>query len=116
MNAKEVYMAYDEALALRIRAALPDLPGLTEKKMFGGIAFLVHGNMACGVSGENLMVRIRPDATDAALAQPAVRVFDMTGRPMKGWVLVEPAGLQSTDQLMHWVEQGVAFAQSLPPK
>jgi TfoX/Sxy family transcriptional regulator of competence genes len=113
---KESHMAYDEALAQRIRAALPDLPGLTEKKMFGGIGFLVHGNMACGVSGESLMVRIRPDATDAALAQPAVRVFDMTGRPMKGWILVEPAGLQSADQLMHWVEQGVAFAQSLPPK
>ena len=109
-------MAYDEALAQRIRAALPDLPGLTEKKMFGGIGFLVHGNMACGVSGESLMVRIKPDATDAALAQPAVRVFDMTGRPMKGWILVEPEGMQSTDQLKHWIEQGVAFAQSLPPK
>jgi TfoX/Sxy family transcriptional regulator of competence genes len=109
-------MAYDEALAQRIRAALPELPELTEKKMFGGIGFLVHGNMACGVSGESLMVRIRPDATDAALAQPAVRVFDMTGRPMKGWILVEPAGLKSADELKRWVEQGIAFALSLPPK
>ncbi len=109
-------MAYDEALAQRIRAALPNVPGLTETKMFGGIGFLVHGNMACGVNGENLIVRIRPDATDAALAEPAVRVFDMTGRPMKGWIVVEPAGVQSVDNLKHWIAQGIAFAQSLPPK
>jgi TfoX/Sxy family transcriptional regulator of competence genes len=109
-------MAYDEALAQRIRAALPDVPGATEKKMFGGIGFLVDGNMACGVNGENLIVRIRPDAADAALAQPAVRVFDMTGRPMKGWIVVEPAGVQSADDLRYWIAQGIAFAQSLPPK
>ena len=109
-------MAYDEALAQRIRAALPDVPGLTEKKMFGGIGFLVHGNMACGVNAENLLVRIRPDATDAALAQPAVHVFDMTGRPMKGWIIVLPEGLQSADDLKRWIEQGMEFAQSLPPK
>ena len=109
-------MAYDEALAQRIRAALPNVPGLAEKKMFGGIGFLVHGNMACGVSKEGLMVRIKPESTEAALARPSVRVFDMTGRPMKGWILVEPAGLQSDDDLKDWVDQGVAFAQSLPPK
>jgi TfoX/Sxy family transcriptional regulator of competence genes len=109
-------MAYDEALAQRIRAALPGIPGLTEKKMFGGIAFLVDGNMACGVSKDSLMVRMSPDATDAALAQPHVRVFDMTGRPMKGWIIVEPAGIQSDDDLNRWIAQGVAFAQSLPPK
>ena len=100
-------MAYDEALAQRIRAALPGIPGIIEKKMFGGIAFMVDGNMACGVSKDNLMVRISPDATDAALAQPHVRVFDMTGRPMKGWVLVEPAGIQADDDLKRWMEQGV---------
>jgi len=109
-------MAYDEALAQRIRAALPGIPGIIEKKMFGGIAFMVDGNMACGVSKDNLMVRISPDATDAALAQPHVRVFDMTGRPMKGWVLVEPAGIQADDDLKRWMEQGVVYAQSLPPK
>jgi TfoX/Sxy family transcriptional regulator of competence genes len=109
-------MAYDEVLAQRIRAALADVPGLTEKKMFGGIGFLVYGNMACGVSGAGLMVRIKPESTDAALAQPSVRVFDLTGRPMKGWVLVEPDGLQSDQDLSAWVEQGVAFAQSLPSK
>ena len=112
----EAPMAYDEALAQRIRAALPAVPGLTEKKMFGGIAFMVDGNMACGVTGNNLMVRMSPDATAAALAQPNVRLFDMTGRPMKGWVVVEPAGLQAEDDLTHWIAQGVAFAQSLPPK
>ena len=109
-------MAYDEALAQRIRAALPGIPGIIEKKMFGGIAFMVDGNMACGVSKDNLMVRISPDATDAALAQPHVRVFDMTGRPVKGWVLVEPAGIQADDDLKRWMEQGVVYAQSLPPK
>jgi TfoX/Sxy family transcriptional regulator of competence genes len=109
-------MAYDEALAQRIREALPGVPGLTEKKMFGGIAFLVDGNMACGVSKDSLMVRINPDATADVLAQPNVRVFDMTGRPMKGWVLVEPAGIQEEDDLKHWIDQGVAYVQSLPPK
>jgi TfoX/Sxy family transcriptional regulator of competence genes len=112
----EAPMAYDEALAERMRSALPGIPGITEKKMFGGIAFLVDGNMACGVSKDNLMVRIHPEATDTALAQPNVRIFDMSGRPMKGWVLVEPAGIESDDDLKRWVDQGVTFAQSLPPK
>ena len=77
---------------------------------------MVDGNMACGVSKDKLMVRITPDATDAALAQPNVRLFDMTGRPMKGWVLVERAGIEAEEDLKRWIEQGVAFAQSLPPK
>jgi TfoX/Sxy family transcriptional regulator of competence genes len=112
----EATMAYDEALAQRIRAALPDVPGLTEKKMFGGIGFLVHGNMACGVSGNDLMVRISPDSYDTAIAKPHVRMFDLTGRPMKGWILVASAGVQSGEDLQSWLQQGVAFAQSLPPK
>jgi TfoX/Sxy family transcriptional regulator of competence genes len=109
-------MAYDEALAQRIRAALPNVTGLTEKKMFGGIGFLVYGNMACGVHGNDLMVRINPDSYEAALASPHVRVFDMTGRPMKGWIVVDSAGVQSIEDLQSWLQQGVAFAQSLPPK
>lgn len=109
-------MAYDEALAQRIRAALSDIHELTEKKMFGGISFLVQGNLACGVSGPSLMVRIGRDATAAALSRPAVRPLDMSGRPMKDWVLVEPDGLQSDQDVSGWVNQGVAFAQSLPPK
>jgi hypothetical protein len=113
---KELNMAYDEVLAQRIRAALSDVRKLTEKKMFGGISFLVGGNLACGVSGPSLMVRIGRGDVAAALAQPTVRPLDMAGRPMKDWVLVEPAGLQSADDVQRWVDQGVAFAQSLPPK
>jgi hypothetical protein len=109
-------MAYDEALAQRIRLALADVPGLTEQKLFGGMGFMLHGNMACGVNGKNLILRINPDRTEQALAQPSVRVFDMTGRPMKGWIVVEPAGLQSAEDLNRWLDQGVAFAQTLPPK
>ena len=109
-------MAYNEALAQRIREALDDVSGLSEKKMFGGIAFLVQGNMACGVTSDNLMVRISPESYEAALAKPFVRVFDMTGRPMKGWIVVEPEGVQSADDLNQWVKQGVSFAQSLPAK
>jgi len=109
-------MAYDEALAQRIRAALPGIPGIIEKKMFGGIAFMVDGNMACGVSKDNLMVRISPDATDAALAQPHVRVFDMTGRPMKGWVLVSASALERNEALVTWIGRGVSHARSLPKK
>lgn len=109
-------MAYDESLAQRIRAALPAVPGLTEKKMFGGISFLVDGKLACGVSRNDLMVRIGQGATAAALEQPHVRMADMTGRPMKGWILVEPAGIQSDDDLTQWVTQGCTFAQALPSK
>ena len=109
-------MAYDEALAERVRAALPDVPGLSEKKMFGGIAFLLQGNMACGVNGTNLIVRINPEHTEEIVTQPFVRPFDMTGRPMKGWILVDSEGVRSEDDLKHWVQQGVTFAQSLPAK
>jgi TfoX/Sxy family transcriptional regulator of competence genes len=109
-------MAYNEALAQRIRAELNRVPGSIEKKMFGGIGFLVKGNMACGVNGGDLIVRISPERYEAALTQPGVRPFDMTGRPMKGWIMVDPAGVQSPDDLKHWIEQGVHFAQSLPSK
>jgi TfoX/Sxy family transcriptional regulator of competence genes len=112
----EANMAYDEALAQRLRAALTQVPGLVEKKMFGGLGFIVHGNMACGVHGGDLIVRISPEHYEAALTQPGTRPFDLTGRPMKGWILVDPAGLPSQDALNSWIEQGVAFAQSLPPK
>jgi TfoX/Sxy family transcriptional regulator of competence genes len=109
-------MAYDEALAQRIRAALQDVPALTEKKMFGDIGFIVGGNMACGVNGNALMVRINPDQFEEALQRPFVRPFDLTGRPMKGWIIVDSEGLQSTGDLKGWIQQGVSFAQSLPPK
>lgn len=109
-------MAYDAELARRIRAALGPLPGLDEKKMFGGVGFLVHGNMACGVHGQDMIVRVGPDRYPDAISQPHTRPFDMTGRPMSGWVMVDPAGCEDDEQLIAWVSQGAAFAQSLPAK
>jgi TfoX/Sxy family transcriptional regulator of competence genes len=110
-------MAFDEKLAARIRAQLGKKKGLTEKKMFGGIAFLLNGNMSCGVHGEEMIVRLPPDETDNALAQKNTRVFDLSGgRPMKGWILVEPEGLRTEKDLAKWVKKGVKFAASLPPK
>ena len=109
-------MAYDEALAQRIREQLTAEPGLTERAMFGGLAFLLDGNMAVGLSGDELMVRVGPDGSDDALARPHTRPFDMTGRPMKGWILVAPEGIGDTGELGAWVDRGVSFARSLPPK
>ncbi len=109
-------MAYDEALASRVRETLGENPEINERKMFGGIAFMLSGNMAVGVSKDDLMVRIDPDDQDEALAQSGVRVFDMTGRPMKGWILVAPEATEDDDALLRWVEAGLDFAGSLPPK
>jgi TfoX/Sxy family transcriptional regulator of competence genes len=109
-------VAYDEGLAERIRQRLGTDQDVTERRMFGGIAFLHRGNMAVGVSGDDLMVRIGPDNTDAALARPGARVFDMTGRPMRGWILVDGAALTEDDVLGEWIEKGRSFAASLPPK
>jgi TfoX/Sxy family transcriptional regulator of competence genes len=110
-------MAYDEDFAHRIREQLADQDGVTEKAMFGGLAFLLRGNMTVGISnGGELMVRVGPDATDDALSQPHTRLFDMTGRPMKGWILVAPEGFKTKRQLGVWVSLGVQFASSLPPK
>lgn len=109
-------MAYDEGLAERIRQRLGSDADVTERRMFGGIAFLYRGNMAVGVSGDDLMVRVGPDLTDAALARPGTRVFDMTGRPMRGWILVAGTALGEDDVLGEWVDEGRAFAVSLPPK
>ena len=109
-------MAYDEGLAERIRQYLATDPGVTEKRMFSGIAFLHQGNMAVGVTGDELMVRVGPDATDAALARPGARVFDMTGRPMRGWVVVAGSAVTEDEALGAWIDEGRAFAASLPPK
>ncbi|MFE2431901.1 TfoX/Sxy family protein [Streptomyces sp. NPDC059373] len=109
-------MAYDEGLAERIRERLGADPGVTEKRMFGGIAFLYRGNMAVGVTGDDLMVRVGPDATDAALARPGARIFDMTGRPMRGWVVVAGSAVAEDDALGAWIDEGHAFAATLPPK
>ncbi|MGA7098230.1 MAG: TfoX/Sxy family protein [Acidimicrobiia bacterium] len=109
-------MAFDETLATRIRDHIGDHPALTERKMFGGIAFMIQGNMAVGVSGDDLMVRIDPATQEATLARPGVRLFDMTGRPMRGWVLVSPESTRSEEDLAEWIETGVDFALSLPAK
>lgn len=109
-------MAYDEKLAESVSAVLGSLPNIIEKKMFGGVGYLLNGNMACGVNKETLIVRVGPDGYQAALDEEHTRVFDMTGRPMTGWVAVEPEGLKSKEMLAYWVRQGVTFAETLPPK
>ena len=109
-------MAYDENVAQRVRAELGELAGLVEKNMFGGVGFILLGNMAVGVLGSDLIVRVGAAEHAEALAQPHVRAFDMTGRPMQGWVLVSPEGYHAEEDLRRWIDQGVAFAGSLPPK
>jgi TfoX/Sxy family transcriptional regulator of competence genes len=109
-------VAYDEALAERVRSALAGEDGVSERKMFGGIAFMVGGNMACGVIRDDLMVRVGPDAHDAAVAQAHVRPMDFGHRPMRGMVYVEPDGVRSDADLERWVRAGATLAASLPPK
>src|SRR5439155_6864133 len=109
-------MAFDERLADRIRGSLGRRKGLVEKKMFGGVAFLLNGNMCVGVHKSDLIVRLAPEATDAALARAHTRRFDLTGRPMKGWILVEQGGLKTDAQLSKWVQVAAKYAGSLPAK
>jgi len=109
-------MAYNEVLAERMRAILKTIRGLEEKKMFGGVGFLVRGNMACGVHKDDLILRLGEQDFAAALKAPHVRIFDMTGKPMKGWVLVSKQGYESAKALQAWVRISLAFAGSLPPK
>jgi TfoX/Sxy family transcriptional regulator of competence genes len=109
-------IAYDEALADRIRDVLAPRAGLTERKMFGGIAFMLGGHMAVGVIGDDLMVRLDPADAEKALKEPHTRPMDFTGRPMKNMVYVDPAGTEADEDLAAWVEAGAAFAESLPPK
>lgn len=109
-------MAYDEVLSGRIRAILSNQPNLVEKKMFGGVGFLIQGNMAAGVHKDMLVVRVGPDDYEQTMNLPHTRPFDMTGRAMKGWVLVEPAGFESQVDLTQWVQSGLDFALTLPPK
>ena len=109
-------MAYDEDLADRVREQLAPEPAVTEKAMLGGLAFLLEGNMAVGLSGDELMVRVGADASDDALARPHTRPFDMTGRPMKRWILVAPEVVAEERDLSAWVSRGVGYARSLPAK
>ena len=109
-------MAYDERLAERIRRALAVREGMTEKKMFGGIAFMLRGNMCCGIVRDDLMIRVGPERHEEALAQPHARPMDFTGRPMRGMVYVGPEGLRSDADLNAWLRRGVEFTETLPPK
>jgi TfoX/Sxy family transcriptional regulator of competence genes len=109
-------MAYDEGLAQRVREALANSPGLTEKKMFGGLCFLIGGNMACGIVGEELMVRVGPDAYEACLGLAHAREMDFTGRALRGMVYVATEGIAEDADLAAWVERGAGFAAGLPPK
>jgi TfoX/Sxy family transcriptional regulator of competence genes len=112
---EESEMAYDETLADRIREVLADTADVTEQKMFGGLAFMVHGHMVCGVVGDDLMLRLGPDVAGTALARPHVRPMDFTGRTMKSMVYVEPAGTDG-EALEDWLRAAVTHADQLPPK
>ena len=109
-------MPYNEELATRVRAALGPLPGVTEKKMFGGLAFMLNGNMCVGVTSDDLMVRVGPEEHGNLLALPDARQMDFTGRPMKGFVFVTQPGIASDADLQEWLRLGVEFAESLPRK
>jgi hypothetical protein len=110
-------MAYDEELAERIRALLDGAAGVTEQKMFGGLAFLVRGNMAVAASGEGgALVRVDPAESDTLVATTSGRLMEMRGRQMQGWLRVAPEDLRTDDELATWVERGTAYARSLPPK
>jgi TfoX/Sxy family transcriptional regulator of competence genes len=110
-------MAYDEDLANRLRELLADEDAIAEKKMFGGLAFLLHGNMSVSASRNGgLLVRLDPADTEAALARPHVALMEMGGRTMDGWITVAPEGLKTKRQLAAWVKRSVAFVKTLPPK
>lgn len=109
-------MAYDELLADRVREVLAPHDGTSERKMFGGIAFMFHGNMAVGIRGDELMVRVDKDHYDATLTEPHVGVMDFTGRPMRGFVVVAAEGIAEDADLAAWVDRGMDLAGSLPPK
>ena len=109
-------MAYDEGVAQRVRELISDQPGYEEKKMFGGIGFLIHGNMACGVIRDDLIIRVGGEKYTDALLKPHVELFDITGREMTGCVIVKEPGYRTDQDLEDWTSQGVAYALTLPAK
>lgn len=109
-------MAYDAALAARIREHLSGTADIVEKEMFGGIAFMFQGNMAVGVSRDELMVRVHKEEHEQAVSQPNVRTFDMSGREMRGWLLISADGVAEDADLHEWIETGLEYAGTLPPK
>lgn len=109
-------MAYDVKFAARIRALVPPQQTIVEQTMFGGVGWMVNGNMAVGIWKESLVVRVGPDAYAACLNEPHVAEFDITGRPMRGWILVAPEAVASKKSLQRWLDLGLSFAASLPAK
>ena len=109
-------MAIDEGLAERVREQLQGLQGLTERRMFGGLVFMLNGNMCMGLVRESLMLRIGPDNYEATLALPYAGPMDFTGKPLRGFIYVAPEGIAEDEDLAAWIERGIAFAGSLPPK
>ena len=109
-------MAYNEGLADRVRALMGGYSGVREQKMFGGLAFMLDGNMACGIMGSDLIIRVGKENLDEALSQPHSRPFDFTGRPMRSFVYVDAEGIASDEGLKEWTGRGLAYAGSLPPK
>ena len=109
-------MPYDEILADRVEALLKSKRSVTKRKMFGGLCFMVNGNMACGVERNKLVVRVGPGNYENFLKQEYVRKMDFTGKPLKGFIYVMPGGLRRTDSLQKWVDKGIQFARSLPKK
>lgn len=109
-------MPFDNKLAKRVRKILEKIEGLSEKKMFGGLCFLINGNMALGLVNEDLMIRVRPDSYEKMLSQPHLRKMDFTGKPLKGFLYIDAKGTESEKDLRKWVLKGIEFARSLPPK
>ncbi len=109
-------MPYDETLARRVQQVLTTQPGVVERKMFGGLAFMLNGNMAVGILNDRLMVRVGKDAYNDALSLPHCRPMDFTGRSMRGFVMVDPAGIAAEPELSAWVHRGLDFASTLPAK
>jgi TfoX/Sxy family transcriptional regulator of competence genes len=109
-------MGFDENLASRVRALLVDRTDITERRMFGGLAFMVGGHMSCGVIGDDLVLRLGADVADAALDEPHTRPMDFTGRPMSGFIYLAPEGATAEGDLRRWIDRSLAFAAELPPK
>ena len=109
-------MTFSERTVHQIRRAMGNTPGLSERPLYSGVAFMVQGNMCCGMLDDHLVVRVGPDTYDAALQEPHARPMDFTGRPLPGFVFVERAGFASSTLLKQWVDRGVSFVRTLPPK
>jgi TfoX/Sxy family transcriptional regulator of competence genes len=116
LGSKECVMAFDVVLSERIRTKMYRRSGFTEKKMFGGICYMLNGNICCGVIKDEMVVRLDPDQTDEVLAHSCARIFDYSGHPMKGWFFISPEGVRSDQDLARWTTRSIQYAKSLPPK